>query len=330
MSIVNALVGTTAGKTAIANSVVFTNWGTYYWEAPPNVTNVHVVCVGGGGGGSIGQSSGGGGGLGWKNNIAVVPGQVYTVVVGRGGVGANTITSYTGDNGGNSYFISTSTVMGMGGAGGGPSRAQGGAGGGYVGDGGGNGGNGGTSDGRATSSSVSDLPGGGGGAGGYTGNGGRGGDGTANNLTVPTSTATAGSGGGGGGGNGGWNPITQAIGSMSMLASAGGGVNIFGIGSSGAPGLIANTQGYSAEYPTGGRGGSSGADGGDGKQGVLNDTRQFSSSHGGFYGGGGGASFSYITGFFVTNFGPYYSGDGGSGAVRIIWGPGRSFPNNAS
>lgn len=68
--------------------------GTYSWTAPAGVTSVCVVCIGGGGAGTRGTSpsdvnqlrrGGGGGGLGWKNNIAVTPGQTYTVVVGAGG-----------------------------------------------------------------------------------------------------------------------------------------------------------------------------------------------------------------------------------------------------
>jgi hypothetical protein len=43
--------------------------------------------------------------------------------------------------------------------------------------------------------------------------------------------------------------------------------------------------------------------------------------NGGFPGGGGGGSFD--TGFGLV-------APGGSGAVRIIWGPGRSYPNNAT
>ena len=38
-------------------------------------------------------------------------------------------------------------------------------------------------------------------------------------------------------------------------------------------------------------------------------------------GGGGGGAYGAS---------PQRGGDGGSGAVRIIWGPGKSFPSNAS
>jgi hypothetical protein len=70
----------------------------------------------------------------------------------------------------------------------------------------------------------------------------------------------------------------------------GGGVGLLGIGSPGAGG-----QGAAV-----GRGGSGGANG--------------VSSTGGQYGGGGGSG----------------SGAGGGGAVRIIWGPGRTYPSQAA
>lgn len=145
-----------------SGDAVFTTPGTYQWVAPNFVTSVGVVCVGGGGGGMSNWASygGGGGGLGWRNNISVIPGTSYTVVVG--------------DHGADSYFISPSTVAGYGGT---SSFVRNyvstpGYGGSYNGDGGGRGGDG-------------NEPGGGG-AGGYSGNGGAGG----NN----------GQGGGGGGG----------------------------------------------------------------------------------------------------------------------------------
>lgn len=61
--------------------------GTYSWTAPTDVTTVSVLAVGAGGGGGDEFYGGGGGGgsLSYKNNIAVVPGNSYTVVVGEGG-----------------------------------------------------------------------------------------------------------------------------------------------------------------------------------------------------------------------------------------------------
>lgn len=190
-----------------AGQIVFDTPGTFQWTCPEDVFFVSVVCVGGGGGGggysTWNNSAGAGGGLGWKNNIPVVPGQLYTVVVGAGGT-VNAIT-----RSGNSYFISEATVAGFGG--GTPSAGfvglgpnPNGWGGGFVGDGGGCGG--------TTGTSGSSF--GGGGAGGYSGNGG------SNN---------GGSGQGGGGGAGSYTSSTWGEG-------AGGGVGLLGQGANGAGG----------------------------------------------------------------------------------------------
>ena len=239
--------------TMLSGQVQFTTPGTFSWTAPERVNSVSVLCIGGGGSGGAAYwagGGGGGGGLGWKNNIAVIPGTSYTVVVGAGGVGISANSGGLGTSGGPSYFINTTTVQGLGGTAGtgtvsdsnGP--YSGGVGGSYTGDGGGVGGTGGTSN--------SDTAGGGGGAAGYAGNGGAGGAGG------------PGSGGGGAGGiNGGNNGSTGAT-------QSGGGVGLLGQGTSGA---------------SAGQGGSGGANGSanatDG--GSLNTGGQYG-------GGGGGQS----------------------------------------
>ncbi len=197
----------------------YTTPGTYSWIAPAGVTSVCVVCVGAGaGGGAYGTQSGGGGGgggLGWKNNITVVPGQSYTVVVGSRTFLNTTLNTVVA---GSSYFIDTSTVAGNGGTSG--TAGSGGPGGTYVGDGGGNGGKGGQNTGGGPNGS------GGGGAGGYSGNGGAG---ATDSPTI--ANATAGSGGGGGGGGRSLQPPgTQGYG------GDGGGVGILGEGANGAAG----------------------------------------------------------------------------------------------
>lgn len=171
--------GTTVAQTGnitinYAGQANFITEGTSYWTCPAGITSVNVVAIGGGAGGaqSIGTSGGsvvsanggGGGGLGWKNNIAVTPGSVYTVRVGAGGDrgsrngynASGTSGKTVGSNGGDSWFIASTTVAGFGGQ-------STGAGGSYYGDGGGTGGAGGSGHG-----------GGGGGAGGYTAAGGGG------------------------------------------------------------------------------------------------------------------------------------------------------------
>ena len=187
----------------MTGQLTYTIPGSYSFVCPPDVTSVSVVCIGGGGqsGSSEGTDSvgGGGGGLGYKNNITVVPGNSYLVVVGEGGKYDDAHLS--GMSGGDSYFISNTTVSGLGGKGG-TTYGNAGAGGGYVGDGGGNGGAGGA---------ANSLQGGGGGAGGYSGNGGDG-------LSSASGSSGAGSGGAGGGG----------------YKAGGGGVGVLGIGTTGA------------------------------------------------------------------------------------------------
>ena len=176
--------------------------GIYSFICPPDVTSVSVVCVGGGGQGAtsmgVDSNGGGGGGLGYKNNITVIPGNTYKVVVGDAGS-----KNFWGDgvDGGDSYFKDISIVAGLGGKGGAIYGISG-VGGTYFGDGGGNGGNGGA---------ANSLQGGGGGAGGYSGNGGDG-------LSSASGSSGAGSGGAGGGG----------------YKAGGGGVGLLGEGSSGA------------------------------------------------------------------------------------------------
>ena len=144
----------------------YIDWGSYSWVAPAGVTSVSVVAVGP-------QYTGEGGGLGYKNNYTVIPGNSYTVQVGR----QNTTQS--------SFFISDATVAGNSGS----TRT-------YVGDGGGNGGTAGVSYGGA-------------GAGGYSGNGGscgavnsNGGNGAGGGGGAGGSTSLNGGAGGGGGGVG--------------------------------------------------------------------------------------------------------------------------------
>jgi Putative Ig domain len=234
----------------------FTTAGTFQWTCPAGVSSVCVVAIGGGRTRN-GVSGGGGGGLGWKNNIPVVPGVNYTVVVGAVG--------------GASYFIDTATVAGL-------SGAAGTAGGSRVGDGGGNGGNGGN--GYLNGSFF--AGGGGGGAGGYISNGGNGAAYSNNGLS-----GTVGSPGGGGGG-------LQSISSTSP-GGRGGGV---GIRSDGAT----NT----------GAGGAVG----------------LSFTTAAFPGGNGSGSVPYGAGAGGGSYGALQ--DAVSGAVRIIWGPGRSYPDNAA
>ena len=245
--------------------VEFTTPGTYTWVAPSDVTSVSVVCIGGGGGGGNwdnGVQGGSGGGLGWKNNIAVIPGNSYSVQVGSGGLGGGRDSN--GLDGLDSYFIDITTVAGLGGSGGKQSipLLTGGS---FVGDGGGDGGSAYYFSGGGSS--------GGGGAGGYSGNGGNGA--RADAFISPAFAATAGNGGAGGGGGGGSTSANNG-------AGGGGGVDIYGEGVSGSAGISGPYIG------TGGGGGSGGAAGITGKS--INTDGVNIGGSGGLFGGGGGNS----------------------------------------
>jgi len=280
MSAAKKLISASGASGPTSGEAVFTSTGSNTWTCPDGVTSVCVVCIGGGKGYPVysTSSSGGGGGLGYKNNITVVPGNNYTVMVGRA------------EDSNDSYFINTSTVKG-----GTATTYQGGT---YTGDGGGNGGDG--------------QYGGGGGAGGYSGNGG------ASGSFYSNSGSNGSGGGGGGGGNGDFVDIFSGSYHAAIGAGGGGGgTGLYGEGSSGAGGA-GGTYGSSSQ--NGGSGGGGGSNGSAGGNGATNG------GAGGAYGGGGGMGKDKI--------GTYYSsatngtGAAGSpGAVRIIWGDGRSFPS---
>lgn len=62
--------------------------GTYQWTAPEGVTKISVAMVGGGGESNNGLSNkrtGEGGHLRYINDVAVIPGQTYTINVGAPG-----------------------------------------------------------------------------------------------------------------------------------------------------------------------------------------------------------------------------------------------------
>jgi len=249
----NSVTPVAPGQQTYAGSCIGS--GTFSWTAPAGVTSVSVVALGANGYGN--QSGGGGGGLAYANNVTVVPGNSYTVFIGRTSCSA----------GGDSYF-GCSVAYATGGAYI-PCRNYGGAGG-YrlYGTGGGSGGNGGSTN-RNNQQAA-----GGGGAGGYSGNGGAGG----NSYCNTPSAGASGSGGGGGGGAGGLG--TSYI--CSDRLGMGGGTGLLGQGSSGAGGSLpccSSFGGYNG-YP--GSGGGSGC-----CRGVVVQKQG---------GGSGGRSSAYTTG----------------------------------
>ena len=181
---------------AVPSQQAFTTAGSFTWVAPAGVTKVSVVAIGSAGWSNIGTpfcpstakfAGGGGGGLGYRNNITVVPGSPYAVVVSPctpGYYNCGLPSSFNGSSviGGGGF---QSSVGGTGGAGGS-----------FTGDGGGNGGNGGST---GTSGGANGA--GFGGTGGYSGTGGTGASYTGGN-------SVGGNGAGGGGGGGGSSPST--------------------------------------------------------------------------------------------------------------------------
>ncbi|SDG19249.1 phage tail protein [Sulfitobacter delicatus] len=287
----------------LAGQQEFTEPGTYSFIVPAGVTSISAVTVGGGGSGAAaeqnwpnGGGGGGGGALAFENDITVTPGEVLTVEVGAGGATAVMQQGIAGQE--TRLKRGGATLVGASGGGAGARGSGGSSGAGGAGGSGGavlsgtgfSGGNGG--DGKVGAGSEG-AGGGGGGAAGYAGSGGNGNDAAPN-----SSSNTPGSGGSGGGGGGGDMNATAA---NVQEGKGGGGVGIYGQGSS-ANGNDASslTQwGYSAPAGRGGSGGDQGT------------------SSGGAFGGGGGGGRSTV-GFA-----------GGNGALRIIWpGNTRQFPSS--
>ncbi len=288
------------------------------WTVPDNVTSVSVVVVGAGGGThrSARPSGGGGGGELCYGTMAVTPGTVMSITVGRYGVGG------AGNGGDSSFDIMTAhgghapdtcedcqewlAPGGKGGTGGTVGTCfPGGDGGSFIGD---------------TSIEGGDsYLGGGGGAGGYAGPGGKGGD--ASNNSCPNN-ATAGKGGGGGGGG---SASDRNASGTDGIGGGGGGVGLLGLGASGAAGAsycFTGLEGtsYAAGYPgTGGSGGLTST--------LYTDCEPVGTPVGGPFQYGACDSGYDQRGAGATYGGGAGRGHGGNGAIRIIWGPGRSYPS---
>ena len=223
-----------------ATTVTFTTAGGTTWTAPAGVTAITVEVWGGGGAGggqNMNTDGGGGGGGGAYSkvlNLAVTPGNTYSLSVGGGGTPT---AGGAGGAGGDSWFMNTATVMAKGGSGGSPSTGTppaGGAGG----------------DAAAGVGGVK-FSGGNGGAGldSNTGLGAPGGSsaGTAANgtsgpspwTTVTAAAAPAGGGIGGNGGGSGSNGSAPASGSGGGGGGSGEGTSR--LGGAGAAGKVAIT-----------------------------------------------------------------------------------------
>lgn len=285
--------------------------GSYYydWTVPNGVTTFCAVAVGGGAGGCYSWSAYGGGGAGmaWVNDITCTPGEVFRLYIGMPGSVTSSNTTSNSVAGGKSYIVRMSNNENI-------LTAYGGGGYNYH----GNAGNvtshaytqnAFTSDqwnpGSASASTAYGTYGvnyggysdrSGGGAAGYTGKGG--------------DPSQSGSGGGGAGG--------QNY-SSTYGYPAGGGVGLDGQGNNGDTGSSYSGNDYSRSYYYSGGGGSGGHRGRQAEN-PFQGNAPFGSqaTHGGEHGGGAGGS--------GTSWGGGY---GAMGGVRIIWGTGRSYPNNA-
>lgn len=271
---------------------IFTTTGSHSWTVPAGVSEICVVCVGGGGtAGRWGPEYAGEDGLDSYIRIGGTD-----VVVAGGGSGSprptGNNTSIYADGG--TYSIAGGYASSSGGGDGG--RAQ--------------------------------YEGAGGGAGGYAGKGG---------FTGTSYSSIA------------YNAVAYPVTNSGAAAGAnryagGGGVGIYGKGSDGG---IGNVDGnYKAG--DGGSGGSSGN--------TYNQTPAFlgggygggSGTYWSYPAGGGGGALAWANGISVTagstitvyvgaggdaqtlrNYGSPGNGpgDGGNGAVRILWGDGRAFPS---
>lgn len=253
------------GNSSAQTTEVFSYTGSEQsWTVPAGVTSIDVKLWGAGGGGEYNFSSGGSGAF-VKGTLAVNSGETYKIVVGGGGIKANTSGTANGGYGGggksgnysaggggysgifiNSVTQANTKAIAGGGGGGAPSAAttRGGAGGGPNGTQGGNTGGGGgtTSAGGAASGNSSTagslLSGGNGGSGGGGGGGYFGGGGGGNNKA-------------GGGGSSFTTPLTSVTNTVGAVRTDGATAQAPGSGESG--------------YVAGvGNGGKTKADGGNG------------------------------------------------------------------
>lgn len=138
----NAAATAAAAAQATANQALgsrkiseFRTGGAYSWFCPSGVTSVFAQVQGGGGGGGYSSfapgvtGSGGGSGGYSEKRVTVVPGTIYGVVVGAGGIrSSSSASSVTAGTGGVSYFRSTAVILANGGVGGGSSNVGAGAG----------------------------------------------------------------------------------------------------------------------------------------------------------------------------------------------------------
>lgn len=280
---------------AASGEAIYTTPGTFTFIVPSGVHKLSAIAVGAGGAGhySWSNSGGGGGGLAWANNIPVTPGQQITITVPD----ASPIYQSGG----------SATVGAL-------FSASGGAGAGLFGGGGPRSGTVDCLGGTGGSGRGNQAGGGGGGAGGYSGNGGNGYYGS---TGIPPYN------GDGGGAAGGCGYASSTYG-----FAGGGGVGIFGRGTSGVWGALPSQSssptnngndfyGDLRYVGTGGSGGENGAPQNNSSF-TSNWGRTQYSGEGGRYGGGGGGG-----GTSLSSNSSFCRG--AQGAVRLAWSTNPNF-----
>lgn len=290
-----------SSATVPSGSAAFSSPGTFSWTVPEGVTSICGVAIGGGGGGmcsrgtisgtQVTAAGGAGGGLGYFNALSVTPGDTVEIVVGAGGSGGARDAQQSGrTNGqnGSNSLIRYNSVTYAQGNGGNGGKTSTVNGGTYIGGSGTVSGGGGNG-GNGYGTSGGWDGGAGGGAGGYSGNGGSGGP-------------NIGSNGSGGGGGGASSDDYQYAGGFSQTGGSGGSTGTLGEGTSGTRGVYD----YNLNYGTPQNGGAGSV--------------KTSATYGG--GGAGGTMYAYYTA------GTRSAGGGSNGAVRIVWGANKSFPDN--
>lgn len=247
----NPPAGVTARNCGPAATTTVTLTSGTAWTVPDdwNPTNNTIEVYGGGGGGHSGQdggtnSGGGGGAYSRINNLVLTPGASVSYSVGGGGAGGPPRSNSDGAAGGDTWFLSTGTVLAKGGLGGGMnghtpySAAYGGQASSGVGTVRYSGGSSGIYGGGARAGG-----GGGGGAAGPNGNGGTGGN------YYRFTPGAGGASGGGYGGYGGYGGVLFSTPGRPGNAHGGGGGGGTGDravhtgGGAGAPGIIVITYG---------------------------------------------------------------------------------------
>lgn len=281
---------TTFTSPRIPGSALYSLPGTYSWIAPTGVTSVSVLAIGGGGGGGGFTSAAGGGGGGLGySNSQAVTPGTAYTVVVGSGGTGGTSNPSASGTAGGTSSFINASTVAGNGGGAGATSS---------GTGGAGGGRVGTGGSGGAGGGGNSGGGGGGGAGGYAGNGGAGG---AGNSSSSQNSGAAGAGGGGGGGRGG-SSSTFYFCCGTVLSQTGGGVSggTVGMAGQGANGAV-NSGSGSVSSPFGfGRGG-----------------------------GGGGATQTFFPCCGGSTVDYFNGGDGQSGAVRILWGAGRSFPTTS-